>query len=112
LQRIDPVPERQEGVPIEHARTGISHYRLDSSPQVRNVAMDGTLGAGRFIRGKRASAQAANGIFVDLATFRAETIDGRVPPPAEDLDHRTHGALLAIDPPRFALRRTGHFVAP
>jgi hypothetical protein len=108
LQGIDPVAERQEGVPVEHARTGVSHDRLDSLPQVRTVTVDRTLGTGRFMRGKRASAQAANGIRVDLAAFRAKAIDGRVPPPAKNLDHRTHGAFLAINP----LRRTGHFVAP
>ena len=86
--------KRQDRKAVYHPRSGITHRLRYFFPHIWFVAVDTTVGAGRFLLPERASIETPAGIFTEFAAPRAEIITRTVPTMAGDSYHRCNRLLL------------------
>lgn len=86
--------KRQDRKAVYHPRSGITHRLRYFFPHIWFVAVDTTVGAGRFLLPERASIETPVGIFTEFAAPRAEIITRTVPTMAVDSYHRCNRLLL------------------
>ncbi len=73
---VQQVPDRQQRVAEEHARSGVAHYLADAFALVWFVAVHGTVGAGRFFGAKAAAVDALEGVGLKVGAIGAQPVNG------------------------------------
>lgn len=90
-QAIEQMPQGQDGVRKEHARSGITHHRLDALALLGRVTVDQAVTAGRFALLKGTTVQPFAGIGQQFAAVRTE-VRRLMMIATVAVDHRLHGA--------------------
>jgi hypothetical protein len=90
-ETIQPVPETQNRVPPEQARTGITHDRPHLLAPVALITMHRAVGAGGLAGSKPATVQPHGGIIQKALALRTKRGAGAMKVPAIAPDHRRQG---------------------
>ncbi len=89
------MPETQDGVQPQHPRPGIPHDLSHLLTALTLIAVDGAIGAGRFVGAKPAAVEPHGGVIQEVLAFEAKGGCGAMLVPAITTDHRGHGLPFA-----------------
>lgn len=95
---VEQMTQGQQGMPEQHTRPGVTHYRLNPCALLRTVAVDFTPVASRLFFLERADFQAPKRISEQLIALAAEIFTGGVMIVAKEMHHCLDGRLLACNP--------------
>lgn len=90
------MPDGEEGMVVDHPRSGVTHDLADSFSHFRFVTMDGTIGADGFVLAEAAGFCPFLSIIKQLFAIGAEIIFSMVIP-AVNFDHLMDGLSFSID---------------